>query len=379
MPRKILFVDDDPQILHSYRLALSDQYEITTSQSGEDALDLLTLENFAVIVSDMRMPGMDGASFLSKARKLAPDSVRIMLTGYAEIETAIKAVNSGQIFRFLTKPCPTEDMVSALEEALRQYRLVSEEQELLEDTLNGSIKIMTEVLGMVNPVAFGRSQRLQKIVLHMAESLGLQDQWRYGIAAMLSQIGCVSLPEETLRTMYSGKDLSVEQLEQLSKHPIVGQELIAHIPRLDVIGEMIKNQLNDWSSFNDKRPFTELPPAIAGAQMLRVAVDFDRYITGGMVSSAALGRLRKHSGRYNPELLETLHKANNLAPEETIEQLLVPELRPGMVIDQDVIANNGTLLFGRGTKVSLQVIHRLQMFAEGGIGLDKKIRVIVGG
>ena len=100
MTKQILFVDDDPQILHSYKLALEKQYKIMTAESGELALDLLAENSFAVIVSDMRMPGMDGAQFLSEARKIAPDTVRIMLTGYAEVETAIQAVNSGQIFRF---------------------------------------------------------------------------------------------------------------------------------------------------------------------------------------------------------------------------------------------------------------------------------------
>jgi response regulator RpfG family c-di-GMP phosphodiesterase len=379
MTKQILFVDDDPQILHSYKLALEKQYKIMTAESGELALDLLAENSFAVIVSDMRMPGMDGAQFLSEARKIAPDTVRIMLTGYAEVETAIQAVNSGQIFRFLTKPCPIKDLVPTLEEAIRQYRLVTDEQELLVETLNGSIKIMTEVLGMVNPVAFGRSQRLRKIVLHMAESLELPDKWRYGIAAMLSQIGCVSLPEETLKSMYSGDELSAEELEQLSNHPDLGRELISNIPRLDSIGQMVNNQLSDWSSFKDSRPVAELTPTIVGSQMLRIAVDFDRYITGGMIPSAALGRLKKHVGRYNPELLETLHKAADLAPEKTIEQIQVADLRPGMIIDQDVVANNGALLFPKGTEINLSIIHRLRMFSEGGIGLAESIRVVVGG
>ena len=116
MDEKILFVDDEENILHAYKLALRKKYKVTTATSGQEALEVIERRGpFAVIVSDMKMPGMDGIELLKRTSEIAPDSVRVMLTGYAELQTAVEAVNSGNIFRFLTKPCPAEDIAGTLD------------------------------------------------------------------------------------------------------------------------------------------------------------------------------------------------------------------------------------------------------------------------
>ena len=138
MCTKILIVDDDKNFLDSLHRSLRQRYDIVTAGSPAEGLHALNSgETFAVVVSDLAMPGMDGIAFLTKAKEISPLSVRIMLTGHGDLDAAMSAVNNGNIFRFLTKPCPAESLQSALDAGLEQYRLVTAEKELLQKTLEG--------------------------------------------------------------------------------------------------------------------------------------------------------------------------------------------------------------------------------------------------
>ena len=214
MPEKILFVDDDPSILSAFMRLLRHEtlirdypsltpFVVETAPGGRDALAAMRARGpHAVIVSDLRMPEMDGVQLLEEARTVSPSSVRILLTGQGDIETAIEAVNRGGLFRFLTKPCAPEVLVGALDAALTQYLLVTAERQLLDETLAGSVKVLTEVLSLVNPTAFSRALRIRRIVQHVSERLALADAWQLELASLLSQIGYLTLgiePEEYRR------------------------------------------------------------------------------------------------------------------------------------------------------------------------------------
>src|SRR5258708_19704644 len=125
----------------------------------------------------MRMPGMNGVQFLAQVRQAAPDTVRIMLTGYADVSAAMDAVKQGNIFRFLAKPCEQEVLSNAITSGLVQYRLVTSEKDLLENTLMGSIKVLTDVLSAVSPEAFGKSIRITRYVRHLVTKFHLPSSW----------------------------------------------------------------------------------------------------------------------------------------------------------------------------------------------------------
>jgi len=239
MSARILCVDDDPSVLAAFQRGLRKQFHIETAQSGEQALAAIRKNGpYAVIVSDMRMPGMDGVQLLAKVKAIARDTVRIMLTGNADQATAIEAVNEGNIFRFLTKPCDAEKLAKALTAGIEQYRLVTAEKELLEKTLRGSIKVLTDVLSLVNPAAFGRASRVQRLVRRLAAELKVELSWELDVAAMLSQIGCVTLPPETIDRLYRGQKLSPEEREMCEAHPAIGHDLVANIPRLEAVSNV---------------------------------------------------------------------------------------------------------------------------------------------
>src|ERR1051325_12168340 len=134
MSEKILFVDDERAILDGYRRLLRGEYEFDIGLGPNQALEMLTKQSYAVVIADMRMPEMDGAQFLPKIASEYPGTMRIMLTGNSDMQTAVRAVNEGAVFRFLTKPCDKELLRTTIQAALVQYRLSSLQQESLGTT-----------------------------------------------------------------------------------------------------------------------------------------------------------------------------------------------------------------------------------------------------
>ena len=157
-------VDDEARIVEGLVLHLRKDYEVHTALSGDEALKVLKkIGGAAVVVSDMRMPGMDGASLLHRVMSPYPDATRILLTGDPGRDAAVAAVNKAQIFRFLTKPCPPDQLKAAVEAGVMQHRLVNAERSILKETLIGCIKALTDVLAITNPVAFGRANRVKRL------------------------------------------------------------------------------------------------------------------------------------------------------------------------------------------------------------------------
>src|SRR5664279_3284057 len=212
MGERVLLVDDEQRLLDGLRRNLRGRYAISTATSGAEALTTLSdaaAEGtpFAVVVSDMMMPGMSGAEFLAQARVETPDAVLMILSGQADLTSTITAVNNANLFRFLTKPIEPADLITALAAALRQHELVTGERELLQNTLTGAIDVLTDVLSMASPGASKRTERMRTVVRAAAEMLFLQDDWRLPVAAMLSHIGCIAVPGQVLEQVDAGKDL----------------------------------------------------------------------------------------------------------------------------------------------------------------------------
>ena len=377
MTEKILFVDDDLNILTSLQRQFRSKFKIDTANSGELGLTKFKeQQSYAVVVSDMRMPGMNGVQFLSRVREVSPDSVRIILTGYADLPTVIDAVNEGNIFRFLSKPCHPDIISRTITECLKQYRLVQAEKELLEETLKGSIKVLTEVLALVNPEAFGRSSRLQRLVRDIANQMEIAEVWQFETAAMLSQIGCVILPETTLKKIYQGQKLNEDEIQLYLKHPAIAAKLLTHIPRMQEIAVMIANQEKhfDGSGFS-REPLREKEIPL-GARILKVALDFDTLETMGNNSSDAIHLLENRNGWYDPEVLIALKMAIGLQMKYEEQSIMIKDLREKMIFDQDVRTPNGLLLIARGLEVSFPMIERLKIFVRNS-SIQEPLRVLV--
>lgn len=191
---RIMMVDDEANVLSAYRRSIGRTFELSTFERGADALaELNNNTTYPVIVTDMRMPEMDGLQFVNEARKLTKQSVFVMLTGNADQQTAIDAINKGEVFRFLNKPCDGDLLTSTINTCLRQYELQRAEQELLRDTLTGSVRLMHELIAITNPLIAERSKRVRSIAVALLKQLGQPGETMVSLAGSFSCIGLLPL------------------------------------------------------------------------------------------------------------------------------------------------------------------------------------------
>ncbi len=357
MRERILLVDDDSNVLDGYRRSLSREFLIETAIGSDQALPFIEKTGpYAVIVSDMRMPGMNGVQLLSAVKTSSPDTIRVILTGNADLQTAIDAINEGSIFRFLIKPCPHDVMAKTLTAALMQYRLVTAEKELLEQTLRGSVQVLTEVLSLVNPAAFGRAERARRYIRHVVKAMKLGNPWQYEVAAMLSQLGCVTLAPETIEAIYKGESLTANEQAQYAAHPSVAYDLLSKIPRLEPIAWMIEHQ-------NGPIP-TEGGPENAdirrGAEILRLILAYEDSIHKGISRNETVHKLARLNPNFSPALFEALVALDPHAEEEEVKTCRIEELAPGMIIQQEIQGGDGTLIISQGQEVTSTVISKLK-------------------
>jgi CheY-like chemotaxis protein len=356
MPEKILLVDDEINILDGYRRSLSREFVMETALGGEQASKLAT-ENgpYAVVVSDMRMPGMDGIQLLSSIKALSPDTIRVMLTGNSDVDTAINAINEGSIFRFLNKPCSKELMAKTLTAALVQYRLVTAEKQLLEHTLSGSIQVLTEVLSLVHPAAFSRAERARRYIHHIVIAMKLGNPWQYEVAAMLSQLGCVTLAAETIEAVYSGQNLPPDEQAQYDAHPKTAYDLLSKIPRLEPIAWMIEHQNRPVPEASD----SERADMRLGAEILRLILAYERLIHKGVSRTEAVHSLTRQNKGFSPKFFEALVALDPNAEEGKIQRCRIEDLVPGMIIQQEVRSPDNMLLVSKGQEITSALLLKL--------------------
>jgi CheY-like chemotaxis protein len=360
---RILCVDDEPRVLDGMRRTLGMDFEVITAEGGAQALALLIRrERFALTISDMRMPGMDGAAYLERAAQLAPEMVRILLTGQADMQAATRAINYGRIFRFLTKPCDADALRKAVDDALDQHRLMTAEKELLQKTLYGCVKVLTELLSLVNPVAFTRACRVNRLVQHVSKALNLADVWQLELAVMLAHLGYVGMAPELLERAYSGQAISAADAQLLGSAPRTAQGLLAGIPRIEVVLGIIEK-------------LAEPPPALT---------DVDRQRDGRMLWAAhvILAAQRADQLSHKQPLAKVV--AESLAAEGFDARVVEPfaqveletsqsrrqlklsanELKMGMYLVEDAKSLAGVVMARGGQEVTPTVAVLLRRMAE---------------
>jgi response regulator RpfG family c-di-GMP phosphodiesterase len=368
---KILFVDDEPLALHSYQRMLQDSFRIDTAVGGKGAVISLTFKGpYAVVVSDMRMEGMDGLAFLAQAKSLAPDTVRVLLTGESALETAVSAINESNIFSFLTKPCPKEKLSAVLTSAIQQYRLLTAEKDVVEKTFLGIVQLFTDVLALVNPAAFSRAVRLRRLAKRIAEAAKLKDPWKLEIAAMMSQLGCVTLDSDLINSVHKGQSLSPPEQVRYDRHPEVAQKLLSTIPRLEDIAWIIAHQNKAVPPDHDLANHGKAERRKT-AEFLRLAIDFDDAVRRGASRVEAGHRMGRKYTHLDQDLLLAMIKMEPEADELEVMTCPVEQLGSGMIIQQDVYSSHGLLVVAKGQEVDgalrmkLVSFHEKEAFVEG--------------
>ncbi len=368
MNEKILFVDDDSNLLASMERNLRRQFRLETAVSAEAGLKKIDESGpFAAVFSDRQMPGMDGTQFLAEVCRKNPDTVRVLLTGNVNLHQAVSAVNLGNIFRILIKPYPVEMVAKVAEDSIKQYRLVVAEKELLAKTLCGSIKLLSDILSMVDANSFGRAEKLRNLTAKMLAKVPLADSWETQMAAMLASIGSVTLPPEILLKHKAGEPLSKNEEQLFETIPGITARLLCNIPRLEGVARIARYQGKrfDGAGYPNDGTLGEQIPA--ASRLLKILNDFLDMQAAGLTQLQALDEMILREGWYDPDLLNAVRSYFGLLQNEHNEcekkiSIHAVDLAIGMTLASDVETKDGTLILSKGHYITEMILERIGNF-----------------
>ena len=417
----VLFVDDEPSILSALRrLFRPEGYRILVAESGRAALELLAAEPVDLVVSDMRMPEMDGAAFLEQVRLRWPDLVRILLTGYSDIGSTIAAINRGEIHRYIAKPWEDRDLLLCVRDALERRSLERENRALqrlsqaqnqelkeLNAQLESRVKARTQELEQVNGMLetsfasleenfllsidvfsglmelrqdgmAGYSRQVADLARRMAkhvvtpthansiEHSGLgQDVY---VAGLLHEIGKLGFPDELLRKPVSV--MTGDEVLRFRRHTLHAESALLPLGRIQRAARFIRSQHErfDGKGFPDGLAGTDIP---LGAQLLGLSSDFFAAQSGRLSekrysTSEAQSLILGGTGtRYAKAVVEAFQKALQDEPiQEVSDRRILPnELAAGMVLARDLRSPQGTLLLAAGFVFDAHFVRHVREFS----------------
>jgi response regulator RpfG family c-di-GMP phosphodiesterase len=276
---------------------------------GNEALTLIHQSKPDLVLLDIVMPWMDGYQTLT-AIKTDHDIKNIPVVMISSIELSDSIIHCIRLGAddYLSKPFEPEILKARIDHCLAKYWHLQAEQELLEKTLSGSLKIVSDILSRFSPRIYGRSARLRPIVRQIAAELHADDLWEFEIATMLSHIGCTGLPQHILDKLSRGKPPLPNERNTFLQHPLIGAQLLNRLPRLENIAEMIKYQHKDYDGSgvpDDAVAGQNIP---LGARILRVVMDYDAAVSANADQRAALDLLKTAHSLYDEGVISALEK-----------------------------------------------------------------------
>jgi len=363
MTRKILMIDDDKDILASYQVNLRKDFIVRIASNANQAMEILKEEaDIGVIVTDYKMPDVNGINLLKMIRQIYHDPIRIMITGFADMQIAVNAVNEGSIFRFLTKPMPTPELKQIIQDALVQYNLKKNEKELLNNTLKGTLKLLIDLISLSIPQSLNIGSQARMIARKIGVKAGEIEIWELEVASLLSNIGLLLLPNDIIQKKAEGKDLTSSEAAVFSNHPELGAKLIGHIPRFEKISDAILHINDNFGSKNDRNIANESIPLYS--RILKVSNDYIQHIQSNKSALEAYEKMLEFYYQYDPKLLELLlSEVVGSENNRKIKQIKLMELKSGMVAAKDIVDERETILFKKDKEITEPIIIRLQQIS----------------
>ena len=396
----VLCIDDETNILNALkRLLRRAGHNVLTADNGEDGLALLDEHEVDVIISDMRMPNMTGDEVLRRAAERSPDTARILLTGYADLESTIKAVNEGRIFKYISKPWDDDNLRLSINEVIRFKQIEREREEFakiveqqneelkrlnegleekveartrqLKEAYQETVSVFSQMIELRDGCASGHGRRVAKLTKAIGRALdmsGKEVQDLY-FASLLHNIGKVGMPTEMLLKPES--KLSEAERETLKENVIIGPGLLVSIPVLEGACKLIRahHEKLDGSGYPDGLKGSAIP---LGARILAVVNEFDNLVTGAITGKTqtkkqALGYIEsKAETEYDPRVVKALASILRKHGEEesatTELTLSTDRLATGMVLVKDLKIESGVVLLAAETELTRDLIDKLAAF-----------------
>ena len=362
----ILVVDDVAENLQVLAGMLKEQgYIPRPVPSGKMALLAARSEPPDLILLDITMPEMNGYEVCEELKRdtALKDIPVLFISALSETIDKVRAFQAGGV-DYVTKPFQFEEVCARVRTHLELRRSQLELQTLLTKTFVGSLKTMTDILSIVDPVLFDRSNRIKRYVRSMSETLALSPgrAWHYEMAAMLSQIGCVAVPKDILQKKQEGGKLSDEEERAFRMHPGVAADLIGGIPRLETVVAVLKAQLDPIKG----EPLSDVQRADAvllGSRLLRLAIEYDYLRQSGSNAVAAFQTVQESWRNYSPPLLQALRVIVEREEKETVRVVMVGELRSGMILMENVMTESGLLVLNKSNELSANLLSLLKHYA----------------
>lgn len=406
----LLLVDDEEPILNALRRILALRgYRVLTAGGGAAGLEILEREPVDLILSDMRMPGMTGAQFLAEARRRKPDVARLLLTGYADMESTIAAINEGGVQRYLNKPWDNDELVRAVEDGLERRRLRRENARLLAEVrarnaelaeLNADLErrveartaelgqtvkflelaqeqqrkahfnVVSMLIGLIELRAAslgGHGRKVAELALRLADKLGLDNTQSQDVmfAGLFHDIGKISLPDGVIDKPFS--ELAGEERQEVMRHPVKGWAVLGGLEGFAEVATMVRHhhETFDGRGYPDGLSGLAIP---LGARILAVANDYDALQNGSLTrrpmnpAQAYAHILEGSGGRYDPMVVDAFMKSVKPPVTDKEQEMLMQtrQLRPGMVLTRDLMHRDGYLLLARGTRLDTDKIEQLR-------------------
>ena len=377
MKERILIVDDEIEILAAMQRNLRNDYLVTVAKGAKEALEIINSSApFAVILSDFKMPEMNGLELLRIVKSNFPDTIRVLLTGYADLDLSIKAINDGYVFRFLTKPVEFEVIKQTLNECIQQYKLVTAEKELLDKTLKGTIKLLIDIMSITNPKITNISGRIRAVAKDIAMQMNIQNTWEIEIAGLLSQLGFIALSDEVADKIFHNKPLTKDEAMQYKESPAQAAKLIELIPRLKNVAEGIKFMFLNYDGSNctlDGFKENKIPLI---SRILKASYDFNFYIEIGFDSIKATEKMMANPYQYDPTVLNALLEVNQVKRKGfIIKSIPYKQLRIGMILAENLKDEEGMTLISKGQEITDAVVMRLMTIARSK-KIQEPIRIV---
>lgn len=364
MKEKILFVDDEDNLLSAVRRLFRNKYDLTIVHSPEIALEQIEIEqNYSVIVSDMKMPGMDGIEFLKLAKQKSPKSIRIMMTGNADQETARTAINESQVYKFISKPCSADEIEKVVSEAVQLYKTLNIERTLLEETLQGSVSLLSDILSLTAPDLFYQASEIQPSVEKLAQRFCPDEILQVKLAVLFSDLPIVVIPEELLKKAREANELTTDESHALYYSLDLSKSLLNRIPRLQKVSDIVFYQFKNIDGTGEPRnqSTSDIP---IGSKIIRVCKDYYHIKKSGKSIIDTFKILNSRKGIYDPEILrafaELIIKNEKTPDEKRIPRPIgLAELTQNQRLEAPIYTNNGLLLFAQGTILNRISIQRI--------------------
>jgi CheY-like chemotaxis protein len=329
--RRILIVDDEPAVLNGIERKLGDRFPITTCSSPVEALEILRqTRDFAVVLTDMRMPALDGLQFIEKARAITPNSIYMMFTGDQDLRTLIRAVNGNHIYRYLTKPCSTEAIAVAFEAALAKHQEAEAEDQLLKATFSGAVDVMSDLMGTTHPILSSVSERVKYVLPFASEQLGWQKDWELEIAARLCLAGFSVIPELKITELID----SSSAFNDANRATIVTglkntRQMMSRMPRLETVCGIVSQMVGDATEFQPDQPRRgELLGLLFVYALASRKPEFDK------------GILKSTFPNASDDMISTVISANEklMSAKKHAEKVSIKHLMSGMILASDLVA-----------------------------------------